>query len=238
MFRRLAGFFPRSGDSCWRTSSSGLAAERRNRVQSSDPGARVDAAGAPMDPLSPDNRSRQPEKDLSWLRGLHYDHDPMTRNIVRRSLLAALLLCGSGCAAQSDNSSKQLHALADQVRRLQSTADRLEERMAAIENARLRETQRTASLPVVSSEIPSLPVIKADSESSAVSGDSSPPQGETGDEPRPLIVGEGSRIETRSSGVELPATNNPTRRMKDKPSSDSVGVKRPNVARDSGKKSP
>ncbi len=177
------------------------------------------------------------KKDLSWFPGLNYDPHPMTRSLVLRSAFAPLLLLGMGCASQSDNSGRQVRELTDQVRRLQSTTDRLEERLAAIENARQRDAQRPPPTVSLASELPNLPVVKVNPDSSVSANEARPIAGD-GDEPRPLIVGEGSRIETRSSGNESTSVTPAPRRPKDKSATEPTTTKRPNGAMDSGKKSP
>lgn len=173
---------------------------------------------------------------MSWFDGLNYDPCPMTRTPPLSWLLVAVLPLAFGCAAQSDDRGKQIVQLSEQVRRLQATTDRLQERLSALENARAREAERPPRVTQLAPEIPTgLPVVKMSSEP----GSSSPEASSTttdDDEPRPLIVGEGARIETRTSGAETSAPGASPRRAKDKPATDS-SIKRSNATTESGKKS-
>lgn len=160
----------------------------------------------------------------------------MTRSLLLCPAFAALLALGSGCAAQTDASSKRLNELNEQVRRLQATTDRLQERLSALENARVREVERAPQPGSAPSAIPELPVVKL--QANADSSQLEQPSGaaET-NEPRPLIVGEGSRIETRTGNSDSGAASSSQRRAKEK-SGVGAANKRPNVSHESGKKSP
>jgi len=139
----------------------------------------------------------------------------MTRSIVQCSAYVSLVLLGMGCASQSDSGTRQLRELGEQVRRLQATTDRMEERLAAIENARLKDVQRPPVPVSLTNDVPNLPVVKVNPDAGALTDGSRPTAGDA-DESRPLIVGEGTRIETRSSGAEPPGASVPLRRSKDK----------------------
>lgn len=154
----------------------------------------------------------------------------MTRSILVGLACSALLLQLVGCAAQSNNQTKQINELSEQVRRLQATTDHLQERMSALENLRARESERSSrQVPAATPGVPDLPVVKMTPDARAGTSDAPAANGET-EEPRPLIVGEGSRIETRSSGEPIVAP----RRSKDKVSD--TTSKRPSSAPESGKK--
>lgn len=160
----------------------------------------------------------------------------MTRSAVQCLPFAAVMFLGMGCASQSDSSARQVRELTDQVRRLQATTDRLEERLSAIEHARPKEVQRPPNSVSLTTDMPDLPVVKVNPESGA-SASSVRSGGGDADEPRPLIVGEGSRVETRASGAEPSNANLPARR-KEKSAAEPATTKQKSGATDAGKKTP
>jgi outer membrane murein-binding lipoprotein Lpp len=161
----------------------------------------------------------------------------MNRSVVQSLACAASFLLGMGCASQSDAGSRQVRELSEQVRRIQSATDRLEERLAAVENARQRDAQRPAGPVSLTTDVPELPVVKVQPAPAVSTNDLRPTTGD-GDEPRPLIVGEGSRIETRPGGGESLHSNLPVRRSKDKTTVETTSTKRQTSGTDSGKKTP
>lgn len=174
------------------------------------------------------------KKDLSRFDGLNYDPQPMTRLTLSGLVGTVLVWQLTGCATQSDVQTKQLNELKEQVRRLQATSDRLQERLSALENQAVQDGQESQRpLPVVTPGVPELPVVKMSPEPKPPTADPSAYTGES-EEPRPLIVGEGSRIETRTSNGEAATSNATVRRSKEKPG-DAPG-KRTNSAAESGKK--
>jgi hypothetical protein len=168
------------------------------------------------------------EKDLSWLPGLNYDRVPMNRKSLTWLVMMAYLPLGFGCAAQSDSNSKQLRELTEQVRGLQATTDRLQERLSALENSRTKE-RGPAVVTTPPMDTPNLPVVRMGAETVLPSVEASAVSNSS-EEPRPLIVGEGSRIETRTSGSEASVLPPSPRRGKD--------TKRSSGATDPGKTSP
>lgn len=154
----------------------------------------------------------------------------MTRSTLVGLAWAALLSQLVGCASQSNTQTKQLNELNEQVRRLQATSDHLQERMSALENLRARESERASrQLPAATPGVPDLPIVKMTPDARPSSHETSSVTGDN-EEPRPLIVGEGSRIETRSSGEAIA----PPRRSKDK--AGDTSSKRPSASPESGKK--
>jgi hypothetical protein len=123
--------------------------------------------------------------------------------------LAAALGFTVGCASQSDAAHKQVEELEGRVRRLQALSDRLEERVVAVE-ASLKVGTRTNRSPMASTDIsrPELPVVQMAPTAPPPSAPDAAPEDE---EPRPLIVGEGSRVEARSGGTVTSVANDPSR---------------------------
>lgn len=123
--------------------------------------------------------------------------------------LAAALSFTVGCASQNDATHKRVEELDGRVRRLQATADRLEERVAAAEAA-LKAGFRPNRSPLASTDIarPDLPVVQMESPDPPPPPPSPPSADE---EPRPLIVGEGSRVEARSGSTVTSVANEPSR---------------------------
>lgn len=179
---------------------------------------------------------RTAEKDLSGFLGLNYDHQPMTRPLAKHLAFAAMVPLALGCASQSDSNAKQVRDLSEQVRRLQSMTDRLEERLSALENARGKSQPRLTSSMSPPDTVPDLPVVRASPDTASTAADvrSSQPESE---ESRPLIVGEGTRVETRNSGNES-AVVTAARRAKEKSGNEPTKAKRANGATEPGKKSP
>lgn len=160
----------------------------------------------------------------------------MTRTPRLPLLLFAVVPLALGCAAQTDDRGKQITQLSEQVRRIQATTDRLQERLSALENIRVREAERKPHVTQLPPDVPAgLPVVKMQPEAGAPSAEvpSTTPEEE---EPRPLIVGEGARIETRTGGIDAPTTGSSPRRTKEKSATDG-SVKRSNATTDVGKKS-
>jgi hypothetical protein len=110
--------------------------------------------------------------------------------------------------------------------------------MAAIENNRSKADPRPPIPVTLTSDIPELPVVKATRTDTGTAASENRNVPSDADESRPLIIGEGSRIETRSSAGESPGTTVSVRRNKDKPAVESTAAKRPKAATDSGKKAP
>jgi hypothetical protein len=99
-----------------------------------------------------------------------------------------------------------------------------------MENARSRDQAQHRTAAVTNSDMPDLPVVRATAEPSATTGPA--PDADDGEVNRPLIVGEGSRIETRVNAVDNPTS--PPRRTKDKAAPDSQ--KKSSATNETGKK--
>ena len=159
----------------------------------------------------------------------------MLRSLFSCIALIAIGSLAAGCASQSDGHARQVRELGAQVRQLQATSDRLEERLAAVENARRHEPTKPLTGTAPPSDVPELPIVRLHSEAMpGAAGEGHSGAAET-DEPRPLIVGEGSRVETRASGESAPA-NTPLRRSKDKANAEPSPSKRSAGPADAGKK--
>jgi hypothetical protein len=138
-----------------------------------------------------------------------------------------------GCASEKDATSKHLNDLSERVGRLQTINDRLEERVSALEAAtRARNEKpmvqsRSTALPQDLPVVKMAPALETSNEPIPMSGDS--------DEPRTLIVGEGSRVEARKSD-EVTGTS-PSKRSKEKTVTE-PSSKKSSGAADTGKKTP
>jgi len=139
----------------------------------------------------------------------------------------AFVLCS--CAAGSDATKKRIDDLEGQVTRLKASADRLEERLVGIETV-LRDERSDRGKQSASLELsrPPLPVVAVEPSSGqpAVSEPAA-----TGDESRPLIVGEGTRLETRSSSDGASSSTTRGAAVKSKPAPRDV---KPSPAREGG----
>jgi hypothetical protein len=133
------------------------------------------------------------------------------------------------CAGQNAEHERQTKELEYRVRQLSTKFDRLEERLLAVEAVERYRTKPATSSPSAASERPDLPTVKAGPTDVAPDN---PPQADrsnadvpSDDSHRLMIVGEGTRIETRDSGDAraLPAggtsTKATTRAAKRSPSS-------------------
>ncbi len=116
---------------------------------------------------------------------------------LRRLLLGLATVVMCSCAAGNDATAKRLDELDGQMRRLKASSDRLEERLVGIETV-LREEREDRGKQTTSIELsrPPLPVVAVESPSDQPAA---PAPAANGDESRPLIVGEGTRLETRNS---------------------------------------
>jgi hypothetical protein len=115
------------------------------------------------------------------------------------------------CASQSAEQDRQLKDLTMRVRQLSTNYERLEERLSAVEALERYKAGTAESAPSPSSTRPDLPTVMA--------GPNEPPMTESAslepgraaetssdDSHRLMIVGEGSRVETRVDGdVRTPA---------------------------------
>jgi hypothetical protein len=131
---------------------------------------------------------------------------------------AALLFCLSFCACASDAATeKRFRALQEEVDRVQSRADRLEERLTAVEVGRQKQTLHLDQEGDVSVEArPKLKVVKMSpkSDTSQAKRAGAGTVGEVGkeSEPRPIIRATGS-AEGRIENLEpsSPTTTAPVR---------------------------
>jgi hypothetical protein len=138
-----------------------------------------------------------------------------------------------GCASSNDATSKHLTELSERVSRLQTINDRLEERVSALEAA-TRARNEKPTVPSRSTALPQdLPVVKM---APALETSNEPiPMSGDGDEPRTLIVGEGSRIEARKS--DEVTSLSPSKRSKEKTVTEPSSKKASGSA-ETGKKTP
>lgn len=120
--------------------------------------------------------------------------------------LLVLTMC-SACAGNVSSTDKQIQSLRDELSITQTALDRVEERLSAME-----ASQKASPLPAVSSANgagllarPDLRVVKLTPGSPGATTDVAPaeqpagagPKPDDADLERPVIVGEGSRLETR-----------------------------------------
>lgn len=174
---------------------------------------------------------------MSRSNGLNYDHLSMTFSDVKRFAVGFLWLpLLGGCATQTDEQSRQLRELTDRLARMQSTTDRLEERVSALETV-----HRTQSVKQVqtgnSAGVPAdLPVVKMAPPTSAIPSEGIAGVNSESEEPRTLIVGEGSRVEARSGAQESSPSNPLPKRSKDKATESTT--KKPGGTTETGKKTP
>jgi hypothetical protein len=184
------------------------------------------------------NSCPKAEKDLSRSTGLNYDRSSMFPFIVRRLAPLLLWLPLFGCATQADEQNKRLNELNDRLQRVQSTTVRLEERVAALEGtyraliAQPRAASNSSNQVLAPKD---LPVVKMAPRSAEAEGNDAVVAGPEPDEPRTLIVGEGTRVEARSSADA--SGSPPAKRAKDKATSESTS-KKPSNATVSGNKAP
>lgn len=126
---------------------------------------------------------------------------------VTRATLLLVPFSVLACASQSAEQDRQMKDLSARVRQLSTNYERLEERLVAVEALERHKagTAETASSPAPVSTRPDLPTVKAGPNEQTMSESSSPEPGHVGetsaDDPnRLMIVGEGSRVETRAAG--------------------------------------
>ena len=130
--------------------------------------------------------------------------------------LAATLFCLlSGACASPDGMDKRLQSLQEEVDRVQSRADRLEERLTALEVSNQKQTVHLDEEGGVSVEgRPALKVVKVAPESDAVQAKQSRPAATPTDEkdqgPRPVIRASGSG-EGSIDNLEPPERSEPPR---------------------------
>ncbi len=154
--------------------------------------------------------------------GPGYDPAPMRASTAVPVWFGCLLVLGAivqGCASQSQETKARVDKLEIRQSQLQATVDRLEERLAAVENAARAQASRPAPAMDAASEStrPDLPLYRLGPEGA------SPPPASAGAAPtsddgpveRPLIVGEGSRVETRT--VSGPEASSPPPSSKNSP---------------------
>ncbi len=121
------------------------------------------------------------------------------------------------CASQSAEESRQMKDLAARVRQLSTNYERLEERLGAVEALERYKagTADNAPSPSITSTRPDLPTVMAGPNEQPMNESTSPEPSRTvepssDDSHRLMIVGEGSRVETRVDGdVRTPTVASP-----------------------------
>lgn len=130
-----------------------------------------------------------------------------------------LLTLGSGCAANASSTDKQIQSLRDELTMTQTALDRMEERLSAMEAS----SKVSAAAPPAGGGTgllarPDLRVVKLTPANPGTGAESAPDPAspptvaqapEEAEGERPVIVGEGSRLETRMQrpGAEvMPST--------------------------------
>jgi hypothetical protein len=109
------------------------------------------------------------------------------------------------CASQSAEESRQMKDLAARVRQLSTNYERLEERLGAVEALERYKTGTADNAPSPSNTRPNLPTVMAGPNEQPMT-ESAPPEpgraaeSSSDDSHRLMIVGEGSRVETRVDG--------------------------------------
>lgn len=173
-------------------------------------------------------------KDLSRSFGLNYDRTRMALSIVTQLTLPLFWISlASGCATQTDEQAKRLSELNDRIGRLQTTNERLEERMSALEAAHRANVTKPTNLGQRTTVPQDLPVVKMTPPPATANEPTT--VGSDTDEPRTLIVGEGSRVEARKSD-EAP-TGVTGKRNKDKAPVEAA-PRKASGSTDTGKKTP
>jgi hypothetical protein len=160
----------------------------------------------------------------------------MTSTAVLRLLALVLSLSVVACGSQSDEQSRRLNEVRERLEKFQSTAGRLEERIAALEAAvRAQESRLAAGAsPANPVRAPKdLPVVKMapPASSDGALDEPAPPEGE---EQRTLIVGEGNRVEARATDANV----EPPKRSKERAAATRPTSKGPTNATVSGNKAP
>lgn len=135
--------------------------------------------------------------------------------------LSMVVVSLSGCAGQSAEMEQRLAKLELKLAQLQAVSDRSEERVAALENAARIDSERARVAPASVPENPTdLPVVHlGPGTENAQPKPIDLPNEEGANDSRPLIVGEGERVETRSvSDASVPVTKtSPNRSAPAKP---------------------
>src|SRR5688572_24298957 len=143
--------------------------------------------------------------------------------------LAATLFCPLfGACASNDALDKRLHSLQEEVDRVQSRADRLEERLTALEVSNQKQTVHVDEEGGVNVEgRPALKVVKVGPESDAAQAKQSRPAATVAEEekdqgPRPVIRASGSG-EGSIDNLEPPERVEPARPKRDEHDKQSEG---------------
>ncbi|MGC4069194.1 MAG: hypothetical protein QM784_32010 [Polyangiaceae bacterium] len=160
----------------------------------------------------------------------------MTSTAVLRVLALVLSFSVVACGTQSDEQSRRLNELRERLEKFQTTTGRLEERIAALENAvRAQETRlgSSTSSPTQVSAPKDLPVVKMapPPTNEGALDELAPPENEDG---RTLIVGEGNRVEARTADASV----DPPKRTKEKTPATRATSKGQSNATVSGNKAP
>ncbi len=140
---------------------------------------------------------------------------------MRVATWVALLLvpCSvTACATETAQRERQAKELEAHVRQLSTRCERLEERLVAVEAIERRRAETNASTvsggASATSARPDLPTVKANPNNPSAEASPEPERiadANTDDASRIAIVGEGTRVETRSAGDSRPlATPNVT----------------------------
>ena len=113
-----------------------------------------------------------------------------------------VLLILQACASQTSASERQLRQHEERIKQLTANADRLEERMLALEAALRAGPDSVHSVQETQSARPDLPVVKVlpNGQKAETSADAPVAADAAIEDPRRLtIVGEGSRVEARAA---------------------------------------
>lgn len=148
--------------------------------------------------------ANQRSKDLPRPLGPDYDPRRMAQFALVRALSATGLILVTGCGASNAANQRRLDAMDTRTRQIQAATDRLEERVAALEEAlRAKSTEqvRTQSTDTSRPPLPVVTVLPNQDTSDPAPVETSTPNS---DATRPLIVGEGTQIETRSTSDSAP----------------------------------
>ena len=140
---------------------------------------------------------RSDRSNLLRFLGPTYDSGRM-RLITFLSLAATTI----GCASQSNATDRQVREQDGRIKRLSANCDRLEERVVALEAALRENAGLTAKTPGANAAMPDLPTIKVvpdGQKAEAATATERYPEDATEDTRRLVIVGEGSRVETRTA---------------------------------------
>jgi hypothetical protein len=119
------------------------------------------------------------------------------------------------CASQSAEDARQVKDLAARVRQLSTNYERLEERLGAVEALERYKAGTADSAPSPSNTRPDLPTVMAGPNEQPMTESASPEpsravETSSDDSHRLMIVGEGSRVETRVDGdVRTPTAASP-----------------------------